>query len=153
MSGQYDNPVRVRGDGQQCNDRNKLGPIFSRPSRVVACVGLMMSMYLLVQYYSGKENEKTTMLPPNDGFQSTAEFHDRPLAHFDTFPREEHSANESEATNAIPTVSVGTFTLPNRTDSADELLIQMALVVEITAVVILIMFFLDRLPKAPTRPL
>ena len=69
------------------------------------------------------------------GMQSAAEFHDRPLAHFDFGGG--YSANKSDS--AISQSS------SDPSQSGNEFMVQLVLALEISAVVVLLMLFLDRL--------
>eukprot|EP00291_Cryptomonas_curvata_P031383 CAMPEP_0172208616 /NCGR_PEP_ID=MMETSP1050-20130122/34582_1 /TAXON_ID=233186 /ORGANISM="Cryptomonas curvata, Strain CCAP979/52" /LENGTH=303 /DNA_ID=CAMNT_0012888249 /DNA_START=159 /DNA_END=1067 /DNA_ORIENTATION=+ len=78
----------------------------------------------------------------SEGLQSAAEFHNKPLAHFDFFPNEDY--RETNASVGSPTKIVHPIASAN-SETADEVLLQLSVAFEIAVCVVLVMLFLERL--------
>jgi hypothetical protein len=78
----------------------------------------------------------------SEGLQSAVEFHNKPLAHFDFSPNEDH--RETNASVGSPAKLVHPIVSAN-SESADEVLLQLSVAFEIAVCVVLVMLFLERL--------
>jgi hypothetical protein len=114
--------------------------------KYVLCIGLAMSACLL---YAGSslivDKVNSVALSNNDhseGLQSAAEFHNKPLAHFDFFPHENHRETNKSIRNSLEPVHP---IVTSQSESADEVLLQLSLAFEIAVCVVLLMLFLERL--------